>query len=237
MSGLVVSVRNAAEARIALDGGAALIDVKEPTEGSLGRAAPTVLASVLEIVAGNRPVSAAMGELIDWSETELPQDVGRLAYLKWGLSNCPPDWAARLTHLRTRIEGSSACQLVVTAYADWRRANAPPPRDVCHLAIQTRAKAFLLDTWNKDGTSLSDWVLPAEVLELRQQCRAAGVLVVLAGGLALRNIRELSYIQPDLFAVRGAVCLGGRRDGELDTERVRSLVTFLSAGSPTTPGG
>ena len=37
-SRLLVSVRSAAEAEIALHGGADLIDVKEPTRGSLGRA-------------------------------------------------------------------------------------------------------------------------------------------------------------------------------------------------------
>ena len=38
MTGLLVSVRDADEAEAALRGGAALIDVKEPRHGSLGRA-------------------------------------------------------------------------------------------------------------------------------------------------------------------------------------------------------
>ena len=39
MSGLLVSVRNVEEALAALEGGASLIDVKEPSRGPLGRAA------------------------------------------------------------------------------------------------------------------------------------------------------------------------------------------------------
>ncbi|MBY0228781.1 MAG: (5-formylfuran-3-yl)methyl phosphate synthase, partial [Gemmataceae bacterium] len=37
MPGLIVSVRSADEARIALENGADLIDVKEPSRGALGR--------------------------------------------------------------------------------------------------------------------------------------------------------------------------------------------------------
>src|SRR5947209_8028398 len=44
--GLLVSVRSAAEARAALDGGAALIDIKEPARGPLGRADDGVMAEV-----------------------------------------------------------------------------------------------------------------------------------------------------------------------------------------------
>src|SRR5690242_18461623 len=60
---LLVSVRSAAEAQAALTGGASLIDVKEPARGSLGRADAATLTDVLRMVAGRRPVSAALGEL------------------------------------------------------------------------------------------------------------------------------------------------------------------------------
>ncbi len=42
MTRLLVSVRSAAEAEIALSAGADLIDVKEPSRGSLGAADPAV---------------------------------------------------------------------------------------------------------------------------------------------------------------------------------------------------
>jgi uncharacterized protein (UPF0264 family) len=62
---LLVSVRSAAEAEAALEGGADVIDVKEPSRGSLGRADDDVIAEVVSTVAGRRTVTAAMGELVD----------------------------------------------------------------------------------------------------------------------------------------------------------------------------
>ena len=48
--GVLVSVRDAAEAEEALVGGAAVIDVKDPARGSLGAAAPATVAAVARAV-------------------------------------------------------------------------------------------------------------------------------------------------------------------------------------------
>ncbi len=55
MTRLLVSVRSAAEAEIALVGGAALIDVKEPARGALGMADFQVIRDVITAVAGRAP--------------------------------------------------------------------------------------------------------------------------------------------------------------------------------------
>ena len=91
MAQLLVSVRSPAEAVAALEGGAALVDIKEPAHGALGRAADALVAAILKTVAGRRPVSAALGELL---EHAAPIGVPGLTYAKWGLAGCRerPDW-------------------------------------------------------------------------------------------------------------------------------------------------
>jgi len=61
--GLLVSVRDAAEAAAALEGGAAIIDVKEPRHGPLGAADPEAIAAVAQVVGSRRPWTMACGEL------------------------------------------------------------------------------------------------------------------------------------------------------------------------------
>jgi len=63
--GLLVSVRHAEEAAAALAGGAAIIDVKDPTAGSLGAATPAAVAGVASTVKGQVPWTVAAGELRD----------------------------------------------------------------------------------------------------------------------------------------------------------------------------
>src|SRR5437879_2488209 len=69
--GLLVSVRSSEEAAAALAGGAHVIDIKEPAHGSLGRADDQTVSAVLACVAGRRPVSAALGELVDYDGTRV----------------------------------------------------------------------------------------------------------------------------------------------------------------------
>lgn len=61
--GLLVSVRDAAEAAAALEGGAAIIDVKEPRHGPLGAADPEAIAAVAQVVGSRLPWTMACGEL------------------------------------------------------------------------------------------------------------------------------------------------------------------------------
>src|SRR5262245_46480914 len=99
-TGLLVSVRSVAEARIALEAGVDLLDVKEPNRGPLGRADWQVIADVARCMAGRVPMSAALGELRDGATwAGLPEGV---AFAKLGLAGCrqwihwPQRWAAAM---------------------------------------------------------------------------------------------------------------------------------------------
>lgn len=227
-SRLLVSVRSPAEALAALAGGADLIDVKEPGRGALGRADDETIAAIVRQVAGRRPVSAALGELADW-RTAPGIPAARLAFVKWGLAGCSGDWAGAFE------QASAACaarrpapQRVVTAYADWERAQAPSVLEVSDFAVRT-GRCLLIDTFIKDGSTLLDWLPTMRLAAIRRRCREAGVPIALAGSLQASAIAGLLELQPDWFAVRGAACRQGQRSDAIDPERVRALRTLLDS--------
>jgi uncharacterized protein (UPF0264 family) len=228
MTQLLVSVRSAAEAEIALAGGAALVDVKEPHNGPLGMAAASVIGAVLDIVAGRVPVSAALGEARD-AEGFLPDTVAaQLAFVKYGAAGCRGDlWQRAFSNTQRRLEAlNSSCRVVVAAYGDWQRAGAPSPDELCRFACEQRAGAFLLDTWGKDGSTLLDWMPMPEIETLCRRCRAARVPIALAGSLGPHQIGQLTALDPDWIAVRGAVCRGRRQDN-IDLVKVRALAELI----------
>ncbi len=237
MARLLVSVRSAAEAEMALSGGADLIDVKEPARGSLGRAPEAVIAAVCRQVGGRRPVSAALGE---WRDRPVGDPPAGLAFVKWGLSGCltqirwRDELATMFDHVRRLRPG---CLPVVVAYADWQPAESPPPAAVCAFACDYRAAGFLIDTWTKDGRNLLDWLAVAEIGRLRERCRAAGVRVALAGSLDRAQIERLRALDPDWFAVRGAVCRGACRTSVMEAARVRALAEYVHSLTPTATRG
>src|SRR5207244_7910355 len=133
------------------------------------------LAAIVRSMSGFRPVSAAMGELLE----RLPcfPEPG-LSYVKWGLAGCGrrAQWRAELVEAIARLhEANVRCQAVAVAYADWQRADSPHPEQVCAFACSHSCGALLFDTWHKDGSTLLDWLSPAEAGRLCQICRTAGV--------------------------------------------------------------
>ncbi|MDQ1262813.1 MAG: (5-formylfuran-3-yl)methyl phosphate synthase, partial [Euryarchaeota archaeon] len=60
---LLVSPMNIVEAEAALAGGADILDIKNPKEGSLGANFPWVIRSIAELARGKVPVSATIGDL------------------------------------------------------------------------------------------------------------------------------------------------------------------------------
>jgi len=233
MTGLLVSVRSAAEAAIALRAGADLIDVKEPRRGPLGRADRAVMAEVVGCVAGRVPVSAALGELRDViryggeGTKKLAAIPAGLAFAKLGLAGCaawidwPDRWGAALRKLPMGITP------VAVAYADWRPAAAPSPEEVLEQGTALGCGAALMDTHDKSRGRLFDHTGMAALADWVDQARRLGMLVVLAGSLHVDTIVRAAELGPDYVAVRGAACSGGR-DGMLDAARVAALRSCLT---------
>lgn len=237
--GLLVSVRSAAEAAAALEGGADLIDIKEPARGPLGRADHDTMAAVIRFVDGRRPVSAALGELVDGES--VPPAAG-LAFVKWGLAACHGacDWRGKLA---AQLAGHGPPRPVIVAYADWHQAGAPPLDEVVEFARAWPGAAFLLDTFVKDSSpgtsrpSLLSWLSVVRVTELCRSLHEADVRVALAGSLDAEGITVLRCAEPDWFAVRGAACAGGQRGGCVEARRVRVLVSLLRRAVPLLASG
>lgn len=230
MTQLLISVRSAAEAEAAFRGGADWIDVKEPANGPLGRAPDAVIASVVRQVGGRAPVSAALGELTEWERGGCGPVPPGLALVKVGLSGCEAwsDWPRRWAEIAAALPG--ATRMAATVYADWRAARAPSPERVLDECGRAGCCAVLVDTFDKAaGDLLALWTMDA-VEQFVRGAKDRGMLVALAGSLAEGSVREVVRAAPDLVAVRGAACRGGRA-GELDSERVRALVGLLAAAN------
>lgn len=229
-TGLLVSVRSADEVEPALAGGADLIDVKEPAKGPLGMAEAEVAAAVVERVGGKVPVSAAMGEWSPNAITEAHWHLElKLTYVKWGLAGYAPSpgWGEDL--LDTRRQLPVGMEMVAVAYADWEKAKSVPPAEVVKFAKRFRFRAFLLDTFTKDGKSLLDVMKPADVGELVESLKRVGTLVAVGGSLRPEQLKQLKGVAPDFYAVRASACAAGKRDGVIDESRVRKWKDAIGA--------
>ncbi|WP_337173786.1 (5-formylfuran-3-yl)methyl phosphate synthase [Paludisphaera sp.] len=224
MARLLVSVRSADEARLALAGGASIIDVKEPAHGPLGRACSGAWAQVREVVPADVKLSAALGELTEWRGDDPPGvPPGALAefdYLKVGLAGVGPDWEDEWRALADRLDAGRV-RWIAVAYTDWEAAGAPSPTALLRAAFPFRGVLF--DTWDKSKPAA--W--PPDFLDVLAGFRDRDATIALAGGLTVDRLAEISPFRPDIVAVRGAACVNGRRDGDIDPARVAELTSLV----------
>ena len=226
MTGLLVSVRSVAEASIALVAGADLIDVKEPERGPLGAADATVWSAVCHSVGRTKPVSVALGELLELEEIPM-QSLTGVSYAKVGLAGCrhEPNWFKRWSNaIRSLPNGVMP---VAVAYADWLKADSPPATVVLQRAKAAGCGAILMDTFDKTAGSLLDYWSLVALSRWVASAQEKGLTVVLAGSLDEQSIPLVLRSAPDYIGVRGAACRNGRKNA-IDQTRVSNLAASLT---------
>ena len=225
---LLVSVRDADEARAALAGGAHIVDAKEPALGPLAPVAGPALQAICAAVPLTVPLSVALGDAHPRDLTDVVSAVGPLQrrsglFFKAAIVSGSPQAAEEGIRAACRQLEQRADRpvLVVARYVDGPSGAADLVRwvEVCAAA---GAGGLLLDTCRKDGPGLFGSVGVQALASLRRQATRCGTWLAIAGGVTDRDLEQLAQVRPHIVGVRGAVCEGGRA-GTLSRERVRLL--------------
>jgi len=263
---LLVSVRSAAEGAVALTGGCQILDVKDPSRGSLGRADNFVIEQVLQTgIAAGVSVSAALGEVAEHStspgsseDRRLPNSLARLSFTKLGLAglNNDSNWAARwqdtMSFLADGVRSSCdnhSLNWVAVIYADWQAAGAPSPNAIVDCVLSSRESTsnhiagVLIDTWSKKSGRLLDSLTVEQLSDLANNVQQSGRFFAVAGRLTSIMLPKLASVRPDIVAVRSAACRNEDRTSSVDADAVRKLRTEIdrtfgvaSASSPLSIG-
>lgn len=229
MTKFLASVRNLDEARLAVDGGADIIDLKAPDRGSLGALPADVVRSIVAALRGVKPISATVGDL-----PMQPARVGAAVaaaletgvdYVKVGMfpgGNSPE--TLRDLQAFTR----SGFRLVAVLFADRDPLSVSP----CEL----RDAGFvgcMLDTLDKDRGSLTEVCTVSFLRDFIATVRETGMFSGLAGSLAAGDVPALRLLKPDYLGFRGALCRDHYRTGQLDGNYVQRIAALLNADAPS----
>lgn len=229
---LLISVTSANEAQAALQGGADIIDIKNPAEGALGAAAVTALRDVCALLPPEVITSAALGESNSEPGVLALAAYGAatfgVCYVKLGLHTADPSTAIDLLR---RVQASlhlanPKCALIAVGYADAAETGTFPWRSLPEVAHAARIAGCLIDTAQKDGRRLFDHCSEAALAGWIAECREAGLLCALAGSLRQADLPALRRLAPDVAGFRGAACRGDRVNGQVEAD----LVAALKAG-------
>src|SRR3954447_8505162 len=174
MMRMLVSVRSVAEARVAAQGGADFIDLKEPRDGALGGLPIATIAALVRALReqGSRlPLSATIGDL----------PMSELAAI---LAQVDAVAACGVDYVKVGIERAAEAQAVLDALAATGHAIVPVlivdhGLDFAQVehACNLKFPALMVDTADKRAGSLFDVLQDAELSRFVSGVRASGALV------------------------------------------------------------
>jgi len=237
---LLVSPRDEEEALEAVAGGADIIDVKNPAEGSLGANFPWIIKRIRRLVPRNIEVSAAIGDMPNLPGTAslaaLGAAVSGVNYVKVGLLGPRIfDDAVSLMRsvVRTVKEYKRKVKVVAAAYADWERAGTIDPLLVPDIARKSGAQVAMIDTRVKDGKRLFDFLSLDKLSVFVERSHGMGILSALAGSLQKDDIPVLAKLEVDVIGVRRAAVEGiDRVSGRISRRKVRELAEVIKETAP-----
>ena len=230
---LLVSVATATEAAAALEGGADIIDAKDPRSGPLGTVSLEVLCEIHMASAGRRPVTAALGDAADDAAVEHDAFAFAAAgavLVKVGFGGVTSaDRVASLAGAAVRGAGAGSRGqggVVAVAYADADRAASLPLACLIEVVSRAGVTGVLLDTADKNGPGLLALIAPDALAAWVAGAHGRGLLVALAGKLTPDDLPLARNVGADIVGVRGAACVGGRT-GLVAVDKVRQLRALL----------
>lgn len=230
---LLVSPRDIDEAKSAMEGGADIIDVKNPKEGSLGANFPWIIKEIRKIVPKDIPLSAAIGDFCFKPGTASLAALGAATcgadYIKTGLYGIKSkDEAIEMVYSVSRSikDYDHDKKVVIAAYSDFERIGSVSPMLLPKICMGYDVDVVMIDTAIKDGRSTLEFMTIDSIKAFIKDSHSSGFEVAIAGSLNMDDIKKLILLNPDIIGVRGIVC-GGDRTANIDKNLVRLLKNIV----------
>ncbi|MDD1693956.1 MAG: (5-formylfuran-3-yl)methyl phosphate synthase [Methanoregula sp.] len=225
---LLVSPSSIDEARHS--GAADIIDVKKPSEGSLGANFPWVIREIKEF--SKKPVSAAIGDFnFKPGQASLAAYGAACAgadYVKIGLAFEGHDHAHELISAVVKAvkDEFPKKNVVIAAYSDYIRMHSISPFDMAPIAAECGADFAMVDTGIKDRQSTFAFMDEKALRTFTDSNRKLGLGTALAGALKFEDIDALKRINPEIIGVRGMVC-GGDRNATVREDLIKTALAMI----------
>lgn len=228
MTQMLASVTSTAEAMLALELGADIIDLKNPSDGALGALPLETIRDIVKVIDSRRVLSATIGDP--------PQDLSLIP------QRITATAATGVDIVKIGI-ATTRSQLACWQGMVWRGGLGPQPVSTRLVAVlfadhrpdfswidglaQCGFHGVMLDTADKRSGGLRKHLNDLTLREFIRRGRSAGVACGLAGSLQIDDIAPLLAIDPDYLGFRGALCRKTSRTEQIDADAfhaIRSLV-------------
>lgn len=225
MTAFLASVRNLDEATLALQGGADMIDLKNPEEGALGALPISTVKTIVDKIGKQSVTSATIGDLPPDPETIL-RVVNQLQQtdveiIKIGFF---PGEQKKLVSALNKTNQTQ--KIVAVLFADLE-----PDLTLLEALAENNFYGVMLDTAIKNNRGLLKNMDMKQLKKFIETAQQLGLFCGLAGQLQLTDIPQFLTLKPDYLGFRSALCFTDR-SSQLSVDALNKIRQAL----PTIPG-
>ncbi|MDP1658038.1 MAG: (5-formylfuran-3-yl)methyl phosphate synthase [Methylotenera sp.] len=223
MTQLLISVTSIEEAKIAIENGVDIIDLKDPDKGALGALSIDQINSIVTYVNAQNiakmNTSATIGDLpmqadlISRYVAELSKT--KVDFIKIGFFEAN-DYQPCLDALHASIK--AGVKLIAVLFAE-----STYPVSLIESIKQAGFIGVMLDTFNKNGLTLLDFYSEKKRKEFAKEVIGNGLSFGLAGSLKLQHLDLIKEINPTYIGFRGGVCDEDKRRLSLNVEKIKAI--------------
>jgi len=228
MTQLLISVTNLIEAKIALENGADIIDLKDPSAGALGALPVATITSIVDFVNKGKLTSATIGDLYIESGLIISQIMAlvktNVDYIKIGFfetSNFQRyDFQTYLNALEKVTQ--TGVKLIAVLFAEHTYPES--------LILALKKAGFIgvmLDTAKKNGLTVLDYYTLAQLKNIAQNALKHELSFGLAGSLNIQHIAVLQEVNSTYMGFRGGICDSNKRELGINVEKIKAIRAIL----------
>ena len=220
---MLASVTNLDEAKIALEAGVDIIDLKNPLEGALGALPLDVVSEIVCAVHHQRIVSATIGNLpmqphglLEATQAMLATgvDVVKIGFFgQHHHSDC-------LQALKPIAEKH---KLIAVLFAD-----EAPDFGLLRQIADAGFYGVMLDTAQKNGPHLCHYLSGDDLRAFVFAASELGLQSGLAGSLKAEDVADLLLTKPSYLGFRGALCEAENRISSLQASKVIAIKALMA---------
>ena len=219
MTRMLASVTSKEEARIVLNAGVDIIDLKDPKLGALGALNLNTIRSIVCLVDNFLPTSATIGD-IDPDNPELMSRIIATAntgvdYVKIGLfgKNVTENFLNSINE-----SSKKGIKIVVVFFAE----NITKISEL-ETIMRSNVKGVMIDTEDKSNQSLCTLIKYDVLDKFIKLAKTNKLITGLAGSLNHNDIDVLLPLEPDYLGFRGALCKKSNRVNSVDSLYVKGI--------------
>ena len=222
MSKILASIKNISEAKILIDSDIDIIDLKDPSNGALGKLKNNDIIDIINFIGKKKLISSTIGDL--------PNDEQLIAKNVNDLSNTEVDFIKIGVYEKNYIDTLSkivSCKkLIAVFFAD----KFLPSREEILILKNSGFSGVMIDTSNKNSGNLFNHVSDSEVHNFISNAKNLNLLTGIAGSINGSHINQIVKLNPNYMGFRGALCEDKQmRNSKISAINVKNIIHLVKS--------